>query len=537
MSDSDAAPEAAAGTGRCPVCDYKVQPGERICLMCGSPLPADIFVAPEAEPAEEPAIDETPAPDAAPAETEPTIADAALGDVPVEAVPDIVPDIPAAPEALEADDPEPAEEPELSQETAISINETPETTAPVDESGLDDAPSVELEPAPVPAAEPAVLPVAPPEPILAEADYEPLGEVVEMEMRERQAPITAILVAIFAIVTIGIGALILPAAMASPVSLAFFPTVTPLPPTITFTPTITPIPTETSAPTQTPTLTVTPSPVPTLQPPRDHAVAAGETLFSLSVVYDVSIDSITALNNLGNNPLLFEGQSLLIPYPTATPPLEPIIVEVDGQRLVADPTDCQRYEIQENDSIVSIGARFNVDYRMILAVNRLDSNSFIRPGQTLCIPTVAFFDGELPPTPGPSPTPLPTLPPAGAQLMFPPDEATFAANDAILLQWAAVQDLNADEWYLVELVDLDDFAAYPQRAYTRDNSFRVPSNWRTDTTAAHRYQWRVTIVLVVGERQDGEFIRTFEGLPSEPRVFDWAGGPAPVTPTPTPAPG
>ena len=121
--------------------------------------------------------------------------------------------------------------------------------------------------------------------------------------------------------------------------------------------------------------------------------------------------------------------------------------------------------------------------------------------------------------------------------MFPPDEATFAANDAILLQWAAVQDLNADEWYLVELVDLDDFAAYPQRAYTRDNSFRVPSNWRTDTTAAHRYQWRVTIVLVVGERQDGEYIRTFEGLPSEPRVFDWAGGPAPVTPTPTPAPG
>ena len=477
MSDSDAAPEAAAGTGRCPVCDYKVQPGESVCLMCGSTLPAELFAAPV---------------------TMPTADDA-----------------PAVPPSVVEESP-PVTSPQMAAATVEEVAEP----ASID----------------MVAGSPEPEPTAFPQPITAEAEYEPLGEVVEMEMKERVAPITAIMVAIFAIVTIGIGALILPAAMASPVSLAFFPTVTPLPPTLTFTPTITPVPSETPAPTQTPTMTLTPSPVPTLQPPRDHTVAAGETLFSLSVVYDVSIDSITFLNELGDNPFLFEGQDLLIPYPTATPPLEPIIVELDGQMLLADPTDCQRYEIQENDSIVSIGARFNVDYRMILAVNRLDSNSFIRPGQTLCIPAVAFFDGELPPTPGPTPTPLPTLPPAGAQLMFPPNDASFAANDAILLQWAAVQDLGAAEWYLVELVDLDDFAAYPQRAYTRDNSFRVPLTWRSTVPEPHRYQWRVTIIRVVGERQDGEFIRTFEGLPSAPRVFSWTGGPAPATPTPTTAP-
>lgn len=310
----------------------------------------------------------------------------------------------------------------------------------------------------------------------------------------------------------------------TPVAAAVNPTVPVIP---TFTPTITLIPTETTAPTSEPTATQTPAPTPTLQPPQTHVVQAGETLYTLGIRYNVTANSIAELNGLGDNPNIIVNQSLLVPWPTATPPLEPVLVEIDGQYFAADASACANpYIIQEGDSLVGIGNQQGVDFRIIIAANRLTETSVIQPGDSLCLPEVEFLGSEAPPTPGPSPTPGPTPIPDGPQLLYPIDETIITdASAVIALQWLTVMDLSADEWYMVEIVDLTDVDSHPRRAFTRHTSFQLPGEWRPLDNTAHRFQWRVTIVSVSGRRQDGGFIYVPVGASSQLEHFTWGGEP------------
>ncbi|MBP8000738.1 MAG: LysM peptidoglycan-binding domain-containing protein [Chloroflexi bacterium] len=291
----------------------------------------------------------------------------------------------------------------------------------------------------------------------------------------------------------------------------------------TFTPTITLIPTETTTPTDAPTTTLTPAPTPTLQPPQNHVVAEGETLFTLGFRYNVTSDSIAELNGLGTNANIIINQTLLIPWPTATPPLEPVLVEIDGQFFAADASACTNpYIIQEGDSLVGIGNTQGVDFRVIIAANRLTETSVIQPGDSLCLPEVEFLGSEAPATPGPSPTPGPTPIPDGPQLLYPIDETAISDPETVIaLQWVTVKDLASNEWYMVEIVDLTDVDSHPHRAFTRHTSFQLPGEWRPLDDGAHRYQWRVTIVNVSGRRDDGGFIYAPIGASSAPEHFTW----------------
>jgi LysM repeat protein len=359
-------------------------------------------------------------------------------------------------------------------------------------------------------------------------------------MRERQSRLTFWLTAVFAVLITLIAFLMLQNPIEATAIL--FPTLTPIPPTVTYTPTWTPPPTETSPPTDTPTITPTPLPTDTPQPPRFHTVSSGETLFGLSLRYRITADSIAQANGITLDSAINVSQQLEIPWPTATPPLVPVEVQVGGQTVIADPTDCRRYIIQDGDSLFAIAARERIDLNALLLVNRLNDQSIVQPGDDICIPVI-LTGVVLPPTPGPSPTPTPTSAPPGPQLLYPAREAVVDPPDGtLLLQWVAVKDLTDSEWYMVELTDLTDLDSHPLRGFTRDNAFRVPGDWRPDEPADHRFRWRVSIILVTGRREDGGFIYTFGGRSSEDAYFTWLGAiptatPTPtLTPTPTPEP-
>ncbi|MCA9971758.1 MAG: LysM peptidoglycan-binding domain-containing protein, partial [Anaerolineales bacterium] len=338
-----------------------------------------------------------------------------------------------------------------------------------------------------------------------------------------------------ALVIVVVGSLVL--RFQGPVSgLALFPTPSPIPPTPSYTPTWTPIPTETPRPSQTPTVTPMPSPTLTLQPPFSHQVQAGETLIGLAVRYQVSTDSIASLNGFAADAPLQAGQALLIPLPTATPPLVPVAREVNGELVIADPTDCERYQVQAGDSLSGIAARADVDFELFLEVNRLTAEHVLQPGELLCIPIIVY-GGTLPPTPGPTPTPSPTAPLPGPQLLYPPAETAVSPPDAPLtLQWLAVKDLAPDEWYMVEVANLDRPADPPHRAFSRDTAYRVPAAWRPDRPETERFRWRVSIVRVTGERGDGQFLYTYGGQRSADGFFTWLGAIPTPTPTQTPTP-
>lgn len=306
---------------------------------------------------------------------------------------------------------------------------------------------------------------------------------------------------------------------------AFAPTASQPAPSATLTPTWTPLPAETGAPTATPEPSLTPQPTSTPREPRFHSVRSGETLFGLSLSYRVSAESIAEANGFDLGSGIQSGQSLVIPWPTATPPLESILIEINGEPVLADVTDCRIVTIQSGDSAYGLSAVNNVPLEAIIAVNRqtMDSIQLLQPGDTLCIPRILYGD-TIPPTPGPSPTPSPTPLPQGPSLLSPVAGAALTAADApVALQWAAVKTLAPDEWYMVDMRDLDQRDALPRRGFTRDQVFYVPADWLPETVTSHTMQWHVSIVRETGRRSDGGLIYTLAGETSRPGQFIWSG--------------
>lgn len=322
----------------------------------------------------------------------------------------------------------------------------------------------------------------------------------------------------------------------SAVMAAFMPPAATIPLLPSETATITPIPSEAVLATQPPTPTFTPEPSSTPREPRFHTVSPGETLFGLSLYYRVTADSIAESNGIDLNSGIQSGQNLIIPWPTATPPLESVMLEINGEPVLADAAECEIITIESGDSAYGLSALKGVPLEAIIAVNRqtMDSIQLLQPGDTLCIPRMLYGD-TIPPTPGPSPTPSVTPPPVGPSLLFPVDEAVITSTEyPILLQWTAVKNLADDEWYMIVMRDLDERDSLPLRGFTRDPSFQVPSSWRPVVPEMRRMEWQVSIVKVTGRRSDGGFIYTFGGESSQPAFFAWQG--APPTPTPIPTP-
>lgn len=392
---------------------------------------------------------------------------------------------------------------------------------------LDDVATAVSPPTPA-KPEPTPLPELEPEP-------EVIPDVVESVMRQREAPVTVWLTAVFAIIIVVLGALVL-RFQGSDVTVALVPSPTPIPSTPTLTPTWTPLATDVALPTNTPGAAAVPSATPTLQPPQSHTVNAGETLIGLALRYRVSVESIAALNNIPADSSLLVNQTLQIPLPTPTPPLVPVATLINGETVIADPTDCEKYQIQSGDSLSYIAARYDVDFGLFLLVNRLTAESIPQPGDVVCIPEIVY-GGSLPPTPGPSPTPTVTSPPPGPQLLYPVANDVIEPPDSLVtLQWTAVKTLADDEWYMVELTDLDNVDGLPYRGFTRDTAFHVPGSWRPAVEETHRLQWRVSIVEVNGHRADGMPIYTYGGQSSAPAFFSWEGAICTPAPLPTVAP-
>jgi LysM repeat protein len=347
------------------------------------------------------------------------------------------------------------------------------------------------------------------------------SRVIESEMKERLSPVTFWLTALFAVVVTVLGILVL--MFPADAAVEFIPTTTPIPAVLEATDTPTVIPTDTPEPDLSPTAVESPIPIDTPQPPRLHPVASGETLFGISLRYGVTMDSIAAVNGMSVESALQVSQELLIPWPTATPPLVAVEVEVGGEKLVADPTNCQIYEIQRGDTLYGIAASFNVPSDAMLAVNRLTEISILQPGDTICIPQV-IYGSELPSTPGPSPTAGPTTPPPGPELLFPvANSLVESASGIVSLQWVTVKDLTEGEWYMIELTDLTEVDSHPRRAFSRQTSFQLPEEWDPVDSVPHDVRWRISIVRVTGQREDGSFIFTFGGETSDDAFFRWIG--------------
>ncbi len=114
-----------------------------------------------------------------------------------------------------------------------------------------------------------------------------------------------------------------------------------------------------------------------------HIVEIGQTLYSLSRVYGVKVEDIKGWNNLTSNELS-AGQRLVIKRPMATAPVEVKTVSNEGGSTAANTAGYPYYIVQPSETLFSISRKFNVTVDEIKEWNNL-STTALSVGQQILV--------------------------------------------------------------------------------------------------------------------------------------------------------
>ena len=224
----------------------------------------------------------------------------------------------------------------------------------------------------------------------------------------------------------------------------------------------------------TPTLTPTPAPTSTPVPPQSYTVQSGDTLLTIALEFDLTVDQIKAYNGLDSD-FINEGQSLLIPPPTPTPGPTPTL---DPDAAPDELAPFILHTVRAGDTLSTIAERYGIRVDDIRAANDIAANSeTINVDQVLTIP-------QYTPTPEAqsetiiSGTPTPVLAYAAPDMLYPPDKAIFVGpDDVVILQWASNGILSDKEFYELEFIAPAAEGKETTKIYQRSTAWRVPIDY------------------------------------------------------------
>ncbi|HEU4760454.1 MAG TPA: LysM peptidoglycan-binding domain-containing protein [Dehalococcoidia bacterium] len=119
---------------------------------------------------------------------------------------------------------------------------------------------------------------------------------------------------------------------------------------------------------------------------QQHRVALGDTLWGLSQLYGVSVDTLVALNHIANPNLIIVGQLLELPGGS------------DPSPQAAPLPDGGVYVVQPGDTLSGISLRFNVSIDALQETNGIADPNLIIAGQRI---TIAPLQAAAPVVPTP----------------------------------------------------------------------------------------------------------------------------------------
>jgi LysM repeat protein len=270
----------------------------------------------------------------------------------------------------------------------------------------------------------------------------------------------------------------------------------------------------------TPTATETPTPAPTPTPPPvtsetvmvTHIVEAGETLLSIALQYDVTVDAIQQANGLADE-LIRIGDQLTIP------------IVRENVASASGPASNFTYTVAEGDTLISIALKFGSSVEDIQAANSLAVNALIRPGDSLIIPVQGVPPEAMQPEAAPTvaaeagaPQPTAVIYPQ-PQLISPPEGAQISRSEPVLLQWASVGVLQPNEWYVLQLLERSPQARPLSTAWTKQTSYRLGAELAPAEGQLAEYDWLISVVRV--NPVSGQLSLVAASPPSEIRRFVW----------------
>jgi peptidoglycan endopeptidase LytE len=107
-----------------------------------------------------------------------------------------------------------------------------------------------------------------------------------------------------------------------------------------------------------------------------HVVKPGDSLVGIAARYDVTLNSLLAVNHFTVTSLIVPGQRVAIPTSTTA----------NGSSTVSGGSG---HTVQSGDTLVGIAARYHVTLNSLLAVNHFTVTSLIVPGQRVTLPAGA----------------------------------------------------------------------------------------------------------------------------------------------------
>jgi murein DD-endopeptidase MepM/ murein hydrolase activator NlpD len=118
-----------------------------------------------------------------------------------------------------------------------------------------------------------------------------------------------------------------------------------------------------------------------------HVVQRGETLYDIARLYGLTVEDITAVNNLSNPENIRVGQRLLIPIPASSQP------QTAGAQMT--------HTVQAGETLQSIAAEYNTTVEELARINQIANIDAIYAGQVLNITAGTGATDAQPRTPDP----------------------------------------------------------------------------------------------------------------------------------------
>jgi len=128
-----------------------------------------------------------------------------------------------------------------------------------------------------------------------------------------------------------------------------------------------------------------------------HIVKKGETLWTIARQYNLTMDLILTTNNITNPELISIGQQIKIPSykdVTATPEKnvtnQPVINENNSNNNINPPKNAEPiiYTVKAGDNLWNISRKYGVSVEVIISVNNLKEKDLLSLGQKLEIPAI-----------------------------------------------------------------------------------------------------------------------------------------------------
>ena len=274
-------------------------------------------------------------------------------------------------------------------------------------------------------------------------------------------------------------------------------------------PTSIPLMEATATPTPTATPLPTPTPVPVVQETLliRHVVASGETLLSIAIDYDVSVEEIQRANGLSSE-LIRVGDELTIP----------VLRDSAAAQSSAATTDFE-YLVLSGDTLSTIATRFGTSVEELLAANNLAAGEFIQPGDALIIPVRGAPPEAIAVTPEVA---QPETPATGenTSVIYVAPRLIGPEEGAVIFQWASVDLLAPNEWYVLQVLPRNLTAKSLPTAWTKQTTYRLEPSLAPEEGQAADYAWLVSVVRVV-RTTDGRTLLEAASPPSDVRTFRW----------------